>query len=478
LTADHENIESDTGIAYSIVPPSRALADGQPHAGGFYDINANIQPFQRVDAWGVALHARHSLRAVDLVSITAYRKNRIHFGFDNDITPVAGVDVDIFTRRDSFSQELQVMSNTDGRFTWITGLFYFDDEAGYGPPHGLSLQGIFLPTAPAGPNIKNMIDTQSYAVYGEGTYALTDDTRLTLGARWTRDERKLSGKIDVYLPGVGFVAEVPTPEIKKTFEKPSFRVVLDHDFTSDVFGYVSYNRGFKSGNFNTVDATNPPFEPETLDAYEAGVKTQWLDNRLTINLAAFHYKYKNMQFVTQQGVTTQTKNAAGAEIDGAEVDLSWLVTDNFSVTAAGSYVDAKYTKFPEGTCTEPIPTGGNIVTTCDVKGNRVLRTPEWTFTVMPSYRFNTPIGQFDANVTYNYNDGFFWHPENRLKEDPYHIVNADLTWSRPDSPFSITLYGRNLLDERYSLYTETGPLANQYSAAAPLTWGAEFRVQF
>ncbi|MFA5631860.1 MAG: TonB-dependent receptor [Porticoccaceae bacterium] len=483
LALDYTDIATDKGTAYRLLGNSRSLMEGTPHPGGFYDINANFQPITEVEGWGASLNIRHALAWADFVSISSYRETEVFFMFDNDITPVPAIDVtaDLQTRQ-SISQEFQLVSTADGPLTWIAGLYYFNDDAGFDDPRGLVLSGVALPTYPATPHTINMIDTESYAIFGEGTYELTPTTRLTLGARWTRDERKLDGRVDLFMQGEGVIQTIPNSSLgtenRLSYEEPTYRAILDHDFSDNVFGFVSYSRGFRSGSFAVVDASNPPFEPETLDAIEIGLKTQWIDRRLTLNLAAFDYSYENMQFVIQRGITTVTDNAAESSIRGFEIESSFAATPNLDLFLTASILDTEYDSFPEAARSIPVASGGNEVTSADASGNKIMRTADLTLTAGTNYHLPTALGDFDVNLTYYYNDGFYWHPENRLKEDAYHIVNANITWSRANSPVSLMVYGKNLLDEEYSIYTETGPFADQFSPGAPLTFGVELRAQY
>src|SRR5690606_18790483 len=108
--------------------------------------------------------------------------------------------------------------------------------------------------------------------------------RLTLGGRYTIDKRRVAGHIAA--------GTVELPRLRETWKEPTWRVVYDHRITDDAMIYASYNRGFKSGNFNIIPATTPPYSPEIVDSFEIGTKSDWLDNRVRLNIAAFYSKYK------------------------------------------------------------------------------------------------------------------------------------------------------------------------------------------
>jgi iron complex outermembrane receptor protein len=242
--------------------------------------------------------------------------------------------------------------------------------------------------------------------------------------------------------------------------------------------YGSYNRGFKSGNFNTVSAADEPFDSEIIDAYEIGIKTMSLENRLRFNAAAFYYDYQNLQLAVLTGSFLTTQNAADSEIMGLDFDGEFLATDRLRVRFGASYLNTEYTKFPAAQCSSRSPAGITTQFPCDVSGNNLARTPELTLNIGLFYNIPTSVGEFDLSGTYAYNDGFFWEPDNRIEEPSYSLVNAEVSWTSTDSRWGASVYGRNLLDEEYAIWRTAFALGDAYAAAPPSQYGAEFRFKF
>ena len=181
-------------------------------------------------------------------------------------------------------------------------------------------------------------DLESIAGFAQGTYALTDRTRLTAGARYTHDERSIKGRDDVVIatlqgpvtgrPTVppGFPLVVSLTELRQDvdFEEPTWRVALDHDLSDTAMAYVSYSRGYKTGQFTVISYNNPAVKPEVLDAYEAGIKADMLGRTLRFNASAFHYDYKNIQLLSVQTGGSALVNAAESRIRGVDLEASWI----------------------------------------------------------------------------------------------------------------------------------------------------------
>ena len=179
------------------------------------------------------------------------------------------------------------------------------------------------------------------------------DTNLTLGARYTHDERKLNstGYGDLL---AGFAVPLFDISEKSTFNKPTWRIALDHQFSGDVMAYASYSRGFKSGVYNLTSPTDPVVKPETLDAYEIGIKSQLLDHRLQLNASTFYYDYSDIQLTTIKGASQILVNAAKAKIYGVDVDFNGA--DRHPVAARWCRVAAWSLRFiPECTVVSPNP---------------------------------------------------------------------------------------------------------------------------
>lgn len=507
LIGDYLKQKTSTTYNYRIVPGTKPLTfPGQTLYGPtprHHDINSIVDPYTEIEQWSASGRIEYDLGFATVTSQTSYQDvtispNRQAPG----ATPEALVVADfVKSKNDTFQQELQLASNSSGPLRWITGLYYMDMTGGSGGPAGIKLSGAAvlggIPIPGIGSvNIIGLVDTKSYAAFAEVGYDLTEKLSITVGGRYTIDRRKFYGSTELdfsqfgYKPIPGtYAAFGPT---KVEYKQPSYRAIVDYDVNDDVMLYASYSRGFKSGNFNTVNPANPPYEPETLDAFEAGFKSRLLDNTLQFNASAFYYKYANLQLQVNVGPTLVTVNAAKAEVKGAEADITFQPIDNFRFQLGYSYLDAKYQDFPGAVCQFPNPVAptattpgyGNIQGNCltdfgeNISGRPLTRVPEHQFNITSNYTVPTSAGDFDFNATLLTNSGFTWVPSGRLSQPAYEIVNGSIRWTSVDENVYASLWGKNLFDTEYVAFATEQGFADIQVAAAPRTFGFEIGYKF
>jgi iron complex outermembrane recepter protein len=439
-----------------------------------------------------------------LINIAAYHglSQRMRFSqtANPPVTPpVSSLNGSIFARTKNadhtFTEELQLQSSTDSDFQWITGVFYMDDK--------VDINQTVLNYTTLAPVVLNNTDvdqtTTSYAAFAQASKTILSDTRLTLGIRYTRDELEVKGARFNggalngfnYTPGTFIgTAESMAATASRPFKpsvtasEPAYRVSLDHSFTPSIMGYVSFNQGFKSGIFNSSDFTNPPTEPERLKAYELGVKSELFD-RMRLNAAAFYYDYKNMQLlgIGPAPPALYNYNAGSARITGLDIDFEVAATDELRLTGGFEWLpEAEYTSLKGGLQTLPNPypygfqngapvvpagcalgsplpqysalSGGNSTLSCDLSGNRLIRSPRMSATLGIQYRWSLPSG---ASVMLNANDSysskFYFADDNRTKQDAFHNVRASITWTSHSDVWSVQAWGSNLVNEKISAGT-------------------------
>ena len=351
---------------------------------------------------------------------------------------------------------------------WILGLYYHHDVPEFNP---LLVEGQATGSFPfLAIDSKQISD--SYAIFGQATYDITDNTHLTAGVRFTRDERHLIG-LRVAAPST-ILADV---DQQANFEKVTYRFSIDHQFTPELV-YASYNRGFKSGTFNLSSLLDPPVQPEVLDAFELGFKAELFDRRLRFNAAAYYYDYSNIQ--TSQVVTGGQRiiNAPGARIKGFDFDVTARPVDGLTLQAAFGYVHGRYRDFPDAPFFTPNSAGGATLSTINARGNETVHTPEITLTLAANYEWQTDIGQINLGGSYSYNDGFYWYPDNVTRQPSYSLISASLGWRSTNDRFGLTLWGRNLADEQYFSFVSEANLGFAGSPAAPRTYGMTFNVRY
>lgn len=448
-----------------------------------YDTCAGLGDRNQVTTGGASLMAQWDISdSVTLKSITAYREGRTDSrGIDFDNTPAAILDIATSgsVYDDSqLSQEFQLLYSGE-RLQGVAGIYLLDATASGQFDTILQAGGFTQGTSGA-------VDTESFAIFGDASYDLTERLALSVGGRWTRDKRDAVVFKANYL-GLGspitgrMVAPFQTLtnySASATFEEFTPRVSLAYEVSDDMNLYAAYGRGFKSGGFDMRgDATATPatrngYEPEIVDSYEIGLKGAMLDRRVRMATALFYTDYTGQQITTQQvnpagtGVVSFVDNVGSSTIWGWEFEGQAFLTSRLSASLALGYVNAEFNEFlayvPNGS---PPPT---FVQT-DVSGSRQFQnTPEWTGNF--SLTYDQPMGDLGnlraiAGVSYRADTSMFETPFPELDQSAYQLFDLSLIFTPMSERWRLGLHGRNLTDERY----RTGGYNFAYSSAAPST---------
>jgi len=414
---------------------------------------------------------------LNVTSLTAYRNSRTTLIWDVDFTTAPHLSGDLVDLESQISEELTLSSKSGGKLNWQTGLFVFHADGSYDPAGVLSNDGLFGPFVYVAPFGKQVTDSQ--AVFAQGTYEIVEATNLTAGARYTREKRYISGHTEGYVADSDTPVSLgETPRDSIEFKKPTFRVALDHRFSPEVLAYASFNTGFKSGGFNTQFTSQPSFLPETVNAYEVGMKNDLLNRRLRVNFAAFDYEYKNIQVQKVGVANTGIINGAKARIYGFDSDFEALFTDNFKVTGSAAFLHARFLEFTNAPIGSP---GGGIPTIPgDATGNDIPKSPHFSANLTPDYRIALPEGSsVHLTATLEYNSGIFFEADNLLKQPSYVRVNASLLWESSGDRYYARLWGTNLSNKAVLNYSSTlGDGTRDVTYEAPRQYGVSVGVKF
>ena len=419
------------------------------------------------------------LGPITLQNSASYIKSTGDFLGDNDATPLDLGQNQAFDQGSrSYQDELRLLSNGSSAFSYILGAYYLHSKSFSGPIFSLPT-GSGISVGPRTIIIDTETRTVSYAGFGEGTLEL-GGWKLIGGLRYTREERGLSGNTS--RNGVVLSAN----DLKVSFNKLTYRAIVQRELGSLGNVYASYSRGFKSGVFNASNTspTAKPTRPEVLDAFEIGAKTDPLP-WLRLNLSAFHYDYKDIQLGTRVpgGTLVTLFNASNAKINGGELELTMRPASHLNVRAYGNYLDAKYTNFPGA----PIFTTkfqdqssiglgsrvpiGNVQTIVDQSGKQLIRAPKYT--VGGSFDYTAETSSGDLGITGNifHSGKFFWDVNNRLFQPPYTIVNGEISWTMPDGKLRLALWGKNLTNELVQAQVNPSAALDGASYERPISYG-------
>lgn len=485
ISLDYSLGKSDIGSTRQPLP-GRLSTGGVGPVGTIYDSAGEIPPLGRKEQYGVGLRVEWDVGNLAIQTISAYRNHKVDSNLDSDGTPLRVFSIEEEEAvTETFQQELLVNGSV-GPVDYTMGLFYFYSLADYGAPilsEVAATNNIFIDSS---------METKSYSAFGQATFNVTDALRLTGGLRYTHDTRQIEGTI-TSLPGfptppgpgvvIGSTDRVPSDVRDRSWGKLTWRGVVDYEFFDDVMVFASISRGFKSGVFSVTAPTSPAVDPETLDAYEGGIKADLFDRTLRLNVSAFYYDYKNIQVTTigSQGVPVLL-NAAAGEFKGVDAELVYVApvpVGNLQLRASFAVLDGAYESYPGALFYTPLPAGGNIPSIGDASGNTATQAPKFTSSV--SFDYTLPLnngGTAGVTATWAYNDGFFWDAQNRLREPSYNIVNGEVTYTFPDEMWKVRAFARNIFDDERFIYVSTGANGDTGAPAAPRTYGVAISRAF
>ncbi|MCP5148274.1 MAG: TonB-dependent receptor [Pseudomonadales bacterium] len=472
----------DPGCVEFANAPNDAFGGGTPSMvfmGGMnpaYEAGeANMDANNRVNGLAMPYQARedltiygHSLtlswdlsERLQMKSISAYRKLKsvqytdLNGGGFNDQRDVGGGIVALYAngrndkKQDQFSQEVQFVGSLP-RLEYVAGLYYFEEKAHESTEETVApLLGFFSPEK------AYTARNSSEAVFGQATWnpdVLEDRLRVTLGLRYTADHRKLD------------LAD--NPEEKASFSQDygntSGGLTLDYDFTDEVNGYAKYSRGYKSGGFmaRTSIANQKPFDEETVNAYELGLKSQFWDNRVRLNAAIFLNEFDDLQLSqfepTNSGAESVVNNAGSASIYGLEIDAVALLGEGLTLNFSYGYLDPDYDEYQ---FSSPA-TGYQPVDVSDVAHFQMVS--EQNGTVGVQYDFAPfSFGELTLYADASYNSGYKHGTldtafDKYTKADAFTLVNARATLSNiavtDRTRLKVALWSKNLTDEEYRTY--------------------------
>jgi iron complex outermembrane receptor protein len=480
LAVDYADESGDSFTDYRALPSGHLLNGQVGWPYGFWDIQSNDALPDRIANSGASLRVEQDVGPLVFTSISAYRRLHEYQVVDYDTTPLQILEVPQNENDGQLTQEFQLASNKNEVFKWIAGVFYLRSYASYSP---FEVTGEALAPATA-QVIQDRQDTTSVAGYAQGTVEVVRGTHLTLGLRDTYDRRELRATDDLnFADGTLFPVVAPLQD-RVSFNRPQWRIALDQQLTQDMMVYASYSRGVKSGVYNLTAPNNPPVSPETLDAYEIGLKSEFLDHRVRINAATFYYKYSDIQLTSLVNASQTLLNAATAEIFGAEAQIDAALTNHFSVHAGGQWLHDRYIQFPGVVVEVPGAFGDDQVSctpqpeVCNGSGHRMIKTPDGTFNARADYSIPLPSGELALSAEYLWTDGFFWTADNRARQDAYSLVNAQAKYTFGDGRYNVRLWTSNLTNTKYYLSVAEAVTGDIGIAAPPRTYGIAAGVHF
>ena len=441
----------------------------------------------KFDGWGVSANMTVGLSdSLNVQSITAYRDYRQIWGTDDDYTPFAGKGAGGYNDLSFwfFSQELRLNGEIGDNVNFTLGGFYSDQRSVYFTRQdiryiapGLNFQ--FMGNDP--------VNADSKAAFASIEFRPTEALTINGGLRYT-DEHKdytfvrknYDGAVSTFLGALDGV--------KATYDgnKLDWRVAANYRFSPAVMAYASASTGFKGGGvtarpFDAAQALNGSFDPETVVAYEIGVKTDLLDRKLRLNLSAFYNDYKDIQLPLISCASLGSlapcgarQNAGNGVIKGLEAEINLSPVEGFDIDASISHLTGHWKNID--------PRVGNAILLSDP-----IVSPNWKWSLGAQYKADlgtagslTP--RFDISNTGKSSAGRIAAGGAIDYYSAYTLANARLTWRNPDEDLSVSLEVQNLFDKYYTpfrfaaVYAFSGTIYSQ--VGRPREWAVHVSKKF
>jgi len=412
-----------------------------------------------VKTQGLTLNVKGVIGDYDIEFLTGIRN------MEDDLSSRIGFPYIQQTDQDQLSQEVTLSSNYSENFNFVAGLYYFEED--------VSLDSIFVfPFEVA-------VKTDAIAAFFQSDYVM-DTLTLTTGIRFTRESKDLDALA---------VSNGITRVESRDFNNSTYTIALKNRFTKDIMGYASYATGFKSGGWSPDCFAAPacflPVDEEELDTLEFGIKSDWLDNTLRLNMAYFFNSYDNLQIASSvPGLGFTRFNVDETEINGFEVEALYKASDNIVINFTLGTLDAKYKKLTSDqagglTNNGSTPSCNGVVSINCALGLELKNAPEYKATFGLAHNVNLSNGELTSRIDFSI-ESDSWNlvanaPESALTSVGT-IINARVAYEPNDESWQVAAWVKNLSDQEYAR-ASTANSFSQY-AADPMTWGVDFVFRF
>ncbi|AHE55428.1 TonB-dependent receptor [Sphingomonas sanxanigenens] len=422
--------------------------------------------YQKRDTFGVRGEIDWDLDFATLTVLGSFRdldyRSRYDFDGGNPSTNLVDISGGEEEQSELSSQEVRLSSPAGSAISWVAGFYHYRQQTERSDI--FRLDTLFVAPIPLTEIYDQRATLDSIAVFGDVTVPITETISLIGGARYSRDDKTYNvGNLRSDAPLRG--EEIFDVTASKRWDDVTYRAGINLKPARDHLLYGMVSRGFKSGGFqdtpSSAEDALTPFDPETALQYEIGQKSRFFGGRLVWNNTLYYIDYSDLQTrqVRPDG-SIRTNNAGKATIKGYETQLDARPFPGFAISAAYAYTHARFDRFDDGGV--------------DRSGNTISRTPTHKLTVSPSYTLG--LGgelELTAAADYRYESRIFDDNSNQPPEiRPHtHFVDARLILAGIADHWSLSLWGKNLTDERSRTFQSVFLGASFGTYNPPRTYG-------
>jgi iron complex outermembrane receptor protein len=435
----------------------------------FYTQLTSFPSRGEADETGMALDMSYDIGDMTLRSITGYSDTDDEFDFDLSggwALGFAGLIVESTSNVQQITQELQLLGNSlNGKLEWLTGLYYLSEE-------GESTYQVTIGVPLFFENTEN--ETESFAVFGQATYDLSDRLALTGGARWTHEEKDFHYDLTHSLsnPLTAF-------SLDETYSQFSPKVTLDFQMNENILFYGGISTGYQSGGFQALCFGNPvcaarTFGPQDVISYEVGVKGDFLDNRLRVNATTFLAQYDDLQQTETLGFGFFLANVGEVDVFGIELEVTAEPTEGLTLFANLGYADENYKKLNPGSAAAL--SGADELPGLPEFSGRFGFEYARSATALNNWLHASLTAKFGADLAYS--DEFFSTVDNTMLMDSSNRLNAFLSLGTDDGRWEFRFEGSNITGEKDTVSGIAGGGVNERTILPPSEWMAKIKFSF
>jgi iron complex outermembrane recepter protein len=445
-----------------------------------------------------------------ITSVTGFSAYHYEENADGDAVPQYLLSFSLPEHYHQISQELRIASPSGQPLEYLAGAYYQSDYTRIGLVQNFPFLNPIIrtippfaplvPYLPVGRNISYTQGEDVYSLFGAGRWNVTGALKLNAGLRASSVTKNFTQNLFYAHGTTPFDGQVPLPPALASLPvafglgPPGFlsgdrrdralmpSAGLQYQFAPDVMAYFSFAKGFKAGGFNSANssgiAADVAYGPEHVNAYELGLKSKWLDNKLRLNLDVFRSDYNDLQvatpvYVTRAVIQYEVRNVATSIAQGVEFEGRWAATEAFRLIANVTYADTHYVSYPNASpdvfAAVPVPSQ-------DLSGKPTQFAPKWTANLTAMYAIALPGDyKLTASISPYFSSSFFLLPtdEPQFEQGSYTRLDGRLTLQIPDGHWAIDLIGQNLTNA--DVITSYG---GPFSAAKAMPWSIAAQIRY
>ncbi|MGB1850213.1 MAG: TonB-dependent receptor [Candidatus Micropelagos thuwalensis] len=498
---DKSGTANSRNFVHPTAPARRSQLWGYTPPNDPYEINHNLMGGNDLETETFIAEFNYETQNGKLTGIASYRELTYDSSTDFDGTPFTIFHFpDNHEEQEQTTMELRYAANVSDKLSYVVGVSTFDQEFFVGERRligTLDRSGV------------SEIEHDTLGVFAEIDYMMTDQLKLTVGARYTEESKDVTFNAigSCYLdfsscpgrtadPNAGLTSDDINLQVGGDFDDTTPKVALTYFVNDDVNVYASYTEGFRSGSFDARARTRDSFlnsrpGPETVESFELGFKSLLNDDKLLLNVAVFSAKYDDIQKLALEpceiNLTTCTSgqiqrliNAAEATIEGIEIETKAFVTDSLVLEGALGYTDAGYDSF-SGFDADGTPGYDPVTDPAAAAALPFERVPELTYTVAASYNVPMASGsELDFRVSYAFTDDFTNNATGTaaIATESYGLLDASVSYTRDSDGLKLTLFGKNITDEEYHDFALDNALTRLTWGGTPSTYGVKAAYSF